>query len=114
MLLHGDSKNNFAVAVIVPKKEKITEIASKLGIAGSVEEVANNKEVRSTYLSELVAFGKTQDLASFMLPKNVYFDLGGFAPKGILTNTMKLIRYAARNFFKQQIEEMYAEGELKL
>ena len=49
-----------------------------------------------------------------MLPKNVYFDLGGFAPKGILTNTMKLIRYAARNFFKQQIEEMYAEGELKL
>lgn len=40
--------------------------------------------------------------------------MDGFASKGILTNTMKLIRYEARNFFKDQIEAMYSEGELKL
>ena len=49
-----------------------------------------------------------------MLPKNVFFELGGFAPRGVLTNTMKLIRFAARESFKKQIEEMYAEKELKL
>ena len=59
-------------------------------------------------------FARAQGLSSFMLPKNVFFDLGGFAPRGVLTNTMKLIRFAARESFKKQIEEMYAEKELKL
>lgn len=36
MMLYGESKENFAVAIMVPKKDKITAIASKLGIAGSV------------------------------------------------------------------------------
>lgn len=29
-----------------------------------------------------------------------------------MTNTMKLIRFEAKQYYKQQIEEMYAEGEL--
>ena len=41
MLLHGDSKQNFAVAIMSPNKELITAIAEKLKIAGSIEEVAN-------------------------------------------------------------------------
>eukprot|EP00178_Gracilaria_changii_P010460 TRINITY_DN3048_c0_g2_i2.p1 TRINITY_DN3048_c0_g2~~TRINITY_DN3048_c0_g2_i2.p1 ORF type:complete len:115 (+),score=19.91 TRINITY_DN3048_c0_g2_i2:1633-1977(+) len=114
MLLHGDSKHNYAVAVIVPKKEKLLEYAAKLSIDGSIEELATKVEIRSAYLSDLNAYAKTQDLFSFMLAKNVYFDLTGFAVKGILTSTMKLIRFAAREAFKQQIEAMYAEGELKL
>ena len=100
-MLYGDSKENFAVAIIAPKKDKITAIASKLGIAGSVEEVANKVEVRSNYLAELNEYAKNQGLASFMLPKNVFFELGGFAPRGVLTNTMKLIRFAARESFKK-------------
>jgi long-subunit acyl-CoA synthetase (AMP-forming) len=35
-----------------------------------------------------------------------------FVTKGILTNTMKLIRYEARNYFKNEIEAMYSEGTL--
>ena len=49
-----------------------------------------------------------------MLAKNCHFELNGFASRGILTNTMKLIRFAGRETYKQQIEAMYEEGELKL
>ena len=114
MFLHGESKHNFAVAIIVPKKDKLTEIAAKLGVQGSPEEIASNLDVRRTYLGELNVYAKTGDLSGFMLAKNVYFDLGGFAAKGMLTNTMKLIRYVGREAFKAQIEAMYTEGELKL
>ena len=103
MILHGESKHNFAVAVMTPKKEILTAIANKLNIAGSVEEFANKVEVRSAFLSDLNAYAREQGLAGFMVPKNVHFELAGFLPRGILTNTMKLIRYAARESFKEQI-----------
>jgi long-subunit acyl-CoA synthetase (AMP-forming) len=61
-------------------------------------------------LSELNTFGRSQGLFGFEVAKNIYFVLDGFAGKGILTNTMKLIRYEARTYFKTQIDEMYAEG----
>ena len=114
MLIHGDSKQNFAVAIMSPNKELITTIAEKLKIAGSIEEIVNKVQVRTAFLSEVNAYAREQKLAGFMLPKNVYFQLAGFLPRGILTNTMKLIRYAARQSFKEQIDAMYSEGELKL
>ena len=99
MLLHGDSKQNFAVAIMVPNKELITAIANKLNIAGSIEEVANKVEVRTAFLSEVNAYAREQKLAGFMVPKNVYFELAGFLPRGILTNTMKLQRFAAKKHY---------------
>ena len=50
----------------------------------------------------------------FQVAKNIEFELSGFAMKGILTNTMKLIRFEARKVYKQQIDEMYEQGELKV
>ena len=37
ILLHGDSKNNFAVAIIVPRKERLLEYAKRAGVHGSPE-----------------------------------------------------------------------------
>ena len=41
MLLHGDSKQNFAVAIMSPNKQFLTDIATKIGVTGSIEENAN-------------------------------------------------------------------------
>ena len=32
--------------------------------------------------------------------------------KNILTNTMKLIRFEAKLYYKNQIEQMYQEGDI--
>ena len=114
VLLHGDSKNNFAVAIIVPRRDRLLEYAKKVGVEGSPEEIANNVAVRTAYLSELNDFARKQGLFGFELAKNCHFELNGFASRNILTNTMKMIRYAGREAYKPQIEDMYAQGELKL
>ena len=59
-------------------------------------------------------FGRKNGLLGFMLAKNIYCDNSGFATRGILTNTMKLIRFEARQYYKEHLEAMYKEGELKV
>ena len=63
-------------------------------------------------LSELNGIARNQGYHGFELAKNIRLT-DGFASKGILTNTMKLMRYEARNYFREQIDAMYEEGELK-
>ena len=58
--------------------------------------------------------GKREGLNGYELAKNIHLEPNGFLSKGILTNTMKLVRYDARKVYKTQIENMYKEGELPL
>ena len=37
MFLHGSSNQNYAVAVATPRKDKLAQIAAKVGGQGSVE-----------------------------------------------------------------------------
>lgn len=46
---------------------------------------------------------KREGLNGFEMAKNIYLEPNGFLSKGILTNTMKLIRYDARVAYKAQI-----------
>jgi long-subunit acyl-CoA synthetase (AMP-forming) len=56
--------------------------------------------------------GRKEGLNGFELAKNIYLEPKGFLARGILTNTMKLIRFEARNVYKEQITALYQEGEL--
>lgn len=56
------------------------------------------------------ATGKNEKLNGFQLAKNIWLEPKGFQSKGILTNTMKLIRYEARKVYAEQISKMYQEG----
>lgn len=72
------------------------------------------KEVKQALLGELNRHGKKAGLYGFELAKNIYLETGSFLAKNILTNTMKLIRFEARQAYKQEIKALYEEGELKL
>lgn len=58
------------------------------------------------------AVGRREGLHGFELAKNILLDAKGFLAKGILTNTMKLIRFEARQAYKEEIKALYQEGEL--
>ena len=64
------------------------------------------------FLKELNEFAKNEGFMSSILGKNIYFELIGFASKGILTTTHKLKRFEAQNYYRKEIEKMFAEGEL--
>lgn len=51
IFLHGDSKQNYAVAVAVPNKDKLLDLASKKGLNGTFEELCASKDMRSLVLA---------------------------------------------------------------
>jgi long-chain acyl-CoA synthetase len=65
-------------------------------------------------LAEISNTGKKEGLNGFEIAKNIFLEPQGFIFKGILTNTMKLIRYEARKVYKSEIEQLYLEGEISL
>lgn len=93
IFLHGTSSYSFCVAIATPKKDKLTEIASKLEVQGGAEEAAKSVQVRSEFLSQLNQFARGEGVMGFQVAKNIEFELSGFLSKGVLTNTMKLIRF---------------------
>jgi long-subunit acyl-CoA synthetase (AMP-forming) len=99
---------------VTPKKDKLAQIINQLHAVGSVEEASQQVQVRTQYLFELNAFAKNQGLFGYQLAKNIHFELVGFITRGILTNTMKLIRFEGRRVYKEAITAMYQEGELKM
>ena len=112
IFLHGDSTKNHTVLIAAPLKNHLLDFAKKNGFNGSYEEVIVDLKFRVAVLKDLNALGKKEGLNSFEMAKNVYFEPVGFLDKGILTNTMKLIRFEAKLSYKSQIEAMYSEGDI--
>lgn len=44
--IHGESDQNFVVAIIVPNKEELLKLAAKHNITGSFEEIIKNRGLR--------------------------------------------------------------------
>ena len=53
---------------------------------------------------------RSKGLYGFELAKNAYLEHESFMAKGVLTNTLKMIRFETRQQYKEQIDAMYAEG----
>ena len=56
--------------------------------------------------------GKKGGLHGFEQAKNVYIEPENFQTKNILTNTMKLQRFAAKKAYVEEVKAMYDEGML--
>ena len=112
IFLHGDSTKNNTVLIASPAKEHMIAFAEKNGFKESYDSLLKNRKFRECVLKELNTLGKKEGLYGFEMAKNIYFEPEGFLDKGILTNTMKLIRFEAKQYYKPQIEDMYAEGDI--
>ena len=56
--------------------------------------------------------GKKGGLFGFEQAKNIYLEQRSFLEVGVITNSLKLQRFQARQKYKQVIEQLYAEGEI--
>jgi hypothetical protein len=63
--------------------------------------------MRVAVLGELNRHGKQSGLYGFELAKNIYLESGTFLAKNIMTNTMKLVRFEARQAYKPEIKALY-------
>ncbi|XP_048043916.1 long-chain-fatty-acid--CoA ligase 1b [Megalobrama amblycephala] len=107
--VHGDSLQACLVAILVPDPDYLPGWAKKRGIEGSYEELCKNKEVKKAILEDIVKLGKESGLKSFEQVKDIALHTEMFSiQNGLLTPTLKAKRADLRNYFRNQIDELYS------
>ncbi|KRX04925.1 hypothetical protein PPERSA_06559 [Pseudocohnilembus persalinus] len=110
VFVHGDSLENFCVAIAVVDPEGIKQIAKELKIeSDDLNQLCKNEEIKKIVLQEMTALGKKEGLKGFEQAKKIRLDTESFTKRGCQTNTMKLQRHKAKDVYKKEIKEMYAE-----
>jgi len=108
--VHGDSLQAVLVSVVVPDPETFPDLAKKIGVSGSMEELAQNEEVKKAILKDLTDISKKNGLSSLEQVRDLYIHTELFSVEnGLLTPTFKLKRADARKKFSDQIDQMYVK-----
>ncbi|XP_032383984.1 long-chain-fatty-acid--CoA ligase 1 isoform X2 [Etheostoma spectabile] len=110
VFVHGDSLQACLVAVVVPDPDFLCSwIKRTLGLEASYKELCGRAEVKAAILKDMVQLGKTGGLKSFEQVKAICIHTELFSiENGLLTPTMKAKRNEMRQYFRSQIDELYA------
>ncbi|CAD8136283.1 unnamed protein product [Paramecium octaurelia] len=111
VFVYGDSTKSFCVAIIVPEKPFVLDLAHTLGIQGTYEELCANDKANKHFFDEMVKTGKAEKLNGMENVKKIYIEPTSFIAHGLTSNTLKLMRHKAREHFLKQIEAMYQGSE---
>uniref|UniRef100_A0A3Q2P0K1 Long-chain-fatty-acid--CoA ligase n=1 Tax=Fundulus heteroclitus TaxID=8078 RepID=A0A3Q2P0K1_FUNHE len=110
VFVHGDSLQACLVAVVVPDPDFLCGWTKKtLGLQGSYEELCGKAEVKAAILEDMLRLGKDGGLKSFEQVKAIHVHTEMFSiENGLLTPTLKAKRNEMRQYFRSQIDELYA------
>jgi long-chain acyl-CoA synthetase len=77
-----------------------------------LKEVLNHKEMHKAILNNFLELAKHNKLSGLEKIKKIYISADPWTiDNDILTPTMKVKRNIAKNVFKKEIDEMYADAE---
>lgn len=110
IFVYGDSLEASLVAIIVPPSDAVRKWANENEKKGvPVETLLSDEGLKRQILTDLETLGRKQ-LKGFELIRGIYLTLNPFsAENGLATPTMKVIRSAARDRYKAEIETMYRQ-----
>lgn len=116
VFVHGDSAENFLVAVVVPEAEALKSWAAANGVKGaSVAEIVRDPRCESWLYGLMEETARREKLRGFECVKRVALSAEDFTVEnGLLTPTFKLKRNVAAKHFGEQIKRLYKEGENKI
>uniref|UniRef100_A0A3Q2XEW8 Long-chain-fatty-acid--CoA ligase n=1 Tax=Hippocampus comes TaxID=109280 RepID=A0A3Q2XEW8_HIPCM len=110
VFVHGDSLQAFLVAVVVPDHDFLCDWTKRtIGVEGSYNALCSRADVKAAILEDMVRLGKEAGLKSFEQVKAIYLHTELFSVNnGLLTPTLKAKRNELRQYFRSQIDELYA------
>ena len=107
--VYGDSMRDYNVAIIVPDREALLDLANDLGIKEDWESLCSNKTIISAVQNDIKAIGAEAGLNSIEQVKKIHLHGKDITPdSGLLTPTLKIKRYDMKNFFNLQINQLYS------
>uniref|UniRef100_A0AAX7URS7 Arachidonate--CoA ligase n=1 Tax=Astatotilapia calliptera TaxID=8154 RepID=A0AAX7URS7_ASTCA len=110
VFVHGDSLQACLVAVVVPDPDFLSDWTRRtLGLQGNYLELCGRAEVKAAILEDMLRLGKAGGLKSFEQVKAICIHTELFSIENdLLTPTMKAKRNELRQYFRSQIDELYA------
>ncbi|SAM85910.1 related to Long-chain-fatty-acid--CoA ligase 6 [Ustilago bromivora] len=122
LLVHGDSFRDYLIGISVPEPTTFAPLASK--ILGStitadnlaaMEEACREPKVVAAYLDQYTKIAQQNKMKGFEYIKGLYLTMQPFSVEnGLLTPTFKVKRHEAVERFKDQIEQVYAQGPAQI
>nr|CAD7202119.1 unnamed protein product [Timema douglasi] len=105
----GFQPESCIVAIVVPDVDVIKCWASENKIPGTLSVLCAHPEVKQLIMDDMLVWGKESGLRSFEQVKDIYLHPDPFSVQnGLLTPTFKSKRPQLKQYFKPQIEDMYA------
>ena len=112
---YGDGLRNFLVAIVVPKRKPLGQLAKKMGIktpsseAESWSAVCENAQLRAVLLKDLHAVAIKFGLERFEIPQRLHLSPEPWTPDtGLVTDAFKLKRKPVQERYQFAIDAMYA------
>ena len=111
IFVHGDSLQNYLIAIIVPNKAQIVEFLKKKGIDCDIKNCQNyyeKEDLKNDILKDLENIGRKADFKGFEIIKKIYLSPEPFTVENDLcTPTLKVRRHVAKKYFANKIRELY-------
>ncbi|KAJ1815655.1 medium-chain fatty acid-CoA ligase faa2 [Coemansia sp. RSA 2598] len=112
MFVHGDSLQSSLVGVVVPDPETFVPWAQKIAgdSSASIDALCANEAVNAAMRERLAALGRKAKLQGYEILKAIKLEHQPFDVETncILTPTMKLRRNIAADYYRPDIDAMYA------
>ncbi|KAJ2717330.1 medium-chain fatty acid-CoA ligase faa2 [Coemansia spiralis] len=112
IFVHGDSLQSTLVGVVVPDPEAFVPWARKIAKddSASIESLCSNDKVNAALLKRLAEHGRKAKRQGYEILRAIKIDYHPFdiETNGILTPTMKLRRNIAADYYRADIDAMYA------
>ncbi|OMJ90727.1 hypothetical protein SteCoe_6804 [Stentor coeruleus] len=107
---YGDTFQNHLVSVVVPDRVFVEKEAQKHGIEKSWEDLCNDPLIKKLVLEKMSETGKKLGLSSVEQIRKIYLHPVMITPdSGLLTPTFKMKRKELREYFVNEIKQMYNE-----
>ena len=107
--VYGDPTKAHCVCLVVPDRNKLTEMAEKLNMGTlSFEEMCGNKTIAAQVLNEISAYGRKVKLERFEIPGAVTLCSELWTPEsGLVTAAFKLKRKPIQDYYQKELKQMY-------
>ncbi|XP_075947394.1 long-chain-fatty-acid--CoA ligase 1a isoform X1 [Anarhichas minor] len=110
VFVYGESLKACLVGIVVPDPDFLPMWIKKKGIEGSYAELCKDKDVKNAILEDILRLGKDAGLKSFEQVRDIALHPELFSVQnGLLTPTLKAKRTEIRSYFREQIDELYAQ-----
>ena len=113
IFVYGESLKNYLIAVVVPSSNAVIDFLNSKGINANRDNYKNyfeDKDLKKEILDSMEKLGRSNDFKGFEVIKKIYLSPEPFTTENdIVTPTLKVKRHVAKNYFKKQLDAMYAD-----